>query len=483
VLTGGQGGNGDVWEWNGSAWTFAGNAPALDRTWPAVWFDPSLAQVVVAGGRQASLGRLTDAIGWNGAVATPVHGQRAPLQGSFVGAFAWSPGDGRPMLHGGDIANQPITDSWTWDGNAWQSRSFGIAPPPRWLPATAPDNNHGRLLLYGGMDAVQLFGDLWSWDGVNWTPLPYSSSPPPRTFAGFAYDEARNRAVLFGGQDALGAPLADTWEWTGGGWIRRSTATMPSARYAPAMAFDAGRARTVLFGGTDAQLQQSVETWEWDGSLWLQVATPVMPAASPDPAMAYDRSRGRIVLVEAQQLASPTGTTFDQGLWDYDGATWTLVDRRNTTGVARIAYDERRARIVAYDHVLLREWSTIVAALASYGSGCGAPLALCTRTRARLGNPAFGLEVGEAPPGGAVLFGLGGAQANQGIGGGCQLLLGAPLASVLQFAGAGGNAVQPVSLPALPVLRGLTLFAQAGAIHPVSGALSLSRGLRVTVGD
>jgi hypothetical protein len=46
-----------------------------------------------------------------------------------------------------------------------------------------------------------------------------------------------------------------------------------------------------------------------------------------------------------------------------------------------------------------------------------------------------------------------------------------------------GTAVQPIALPSAPALRGLTMFAQAGAILPVSGALSLSRGLRITIGD
>ena len=46
-----------------------------------------------------------------------------------------------------------------------------------------------------------------------------------------------------------------------------------------------------------------------------------------------------------------------------------------------------------------------------------------------------------------------------------------------------GIATQPVSLPSSMALRGVVLFGQAGTIDAGSGVVSLSRGVRIEVGD
>lgn len=480
VLVGGPPGSDVVWEWDGTAWTRVGPVPELERYAPATWFDSALGRVIVAGGRlrdAGTAGERSDLWSWDGAAATPVADDRTPPRGLFSPAWFHDPSTGDSVLFGGRDT-VPLDQTAIWHGTTWERRTVPGGPAARAGASVASDRAGGRALLFGGVDLQQRFGDLWQWRGGAWSALPGTPGPSARVEAAMAFDEGRGVLVLFGGSDASGL-RGDTWEWNGA-WTQRFPPLAPSPRTA-VMAFDAGRGRTVLFGGFQGSVIGN-DTWEWDGSQWRQVAVAAAPPASPSVAITYDRQRGRVVLVETQLRSNGSGVDHDQGTWAYDGATWTLLLRRNAAGAPGLVYDEARQRVLACDGVRVEELTALPAAVAVAGSPCGSAPRLFARTRPRIGEPAFGLEVATVP-GSAVLMALSGSLLTTPIGGGCDLEIGPVLATVFHLADARGLATQPIPLPLAVVLRGLTLHGQAGVLDPATGVVSLTAALSVTVGD
>jgi len=195
--------------------------------------------------------------------------------------------------------------------------------------------------------------------------------------------------------------------------------------------------------------------------------------------MAYDHDRQRCVMSAHWGQSGAAA----RDLWEYDGIDWTLVDRQSTSSPGtELVYDPVRRRLVAYDGAAVLEWTTTPALAAEIGTGCGVFVPrLTVRTRPRIGAVEFGLEAVVAGSG-AVLMALSDSLATTPITGGCSVLIGPALASSLVLADARGVATQPIPLPVAPALRGLTLFAQAGALYPTA-AIALSPGLAFTIGD
>lgn len=476
------GGSSEVWEWDGTSWTLAGSVPAFSRFAPTAWFDTVLGEIVVAGGRDQLGNPLSDWWSWNGSRALRRSGPGRPAARI---EFHWlrDPQGDRNALFGGFLGGATSRDTWLWNGTAWSTGPVG--PPSRHGAATAVDHANGRALLFGGASAsTPVFNDLWSFSAGGWTQLPAATAPPGLMWAGLSFDEARSVAVLSGGIDSFGVASNSTWEWNGSTWTRRLVAG-PSARYSHAQAYDPGNGRTLVFGGTAGNLLELGDTWSWDGQQWSQLAPPTSPPPNYTPSMAFDRARQRMMLLETQLLVSPIRTLGTTELWEFDGVTWTLLDQRPDVGQQRIVYDEQRQRVVSCDGAAVREWTPVPAAVAGIGAGCGAPEPrLAARTRPRIGEPEFGFEV-LAAPGAAAVFALSDVQASTPLPGlpGCTLHIGTALASTLQLADGRGLALQAVPLPLAGALRGLALFAQAGALDPVTGAVAVTRGLRVAVGD
>jgi hypothetical protein len=112
----------------------------------------------------------------------------------------------------------------------------------------AYDAHRGRVVLFGGrLSAVAGSTETWEWDGTAWEQSPTEVTPPgtasstART-AAMTFDHLRGRVVLFD-------ETSSTWEYDGVRWALRQTATSPPTRRQHAIAYDRARDETVLFGG------------------------------------------------------------------------------------------------------------------------------------------------------------------------------------------------------------------------------------------
>ena len=76
-------------------------------------------------------------------------------------AIAADPIRGRIVVHGGNIGNQWLQDSWQWDGSAWTTVETNSLPA-RSSHSMIFDPVSERVLLFGGISSGSVVrGDTW----------------------------------------------------------------------------------------------------------------------------------------------------------------------------------------------------------------------------------------------------------------------------------------------------------------------------------
>ena len=262
-----------------------------------------------------------------------------------LAAFAYDTDRHQAVLLGGlDENGRPLSDTWTWNGQAWAQ----VVTP-------GPASGYGAVMAYdAGRHVAMLVGgccghgaETWQWNGTAWSQVTTAHSPPARQFAAFAYDPVRQVSVLFGGE-AMQVPLGDTWEFNGTDWSQVSPSVSPSIRMDGSMTYDSGRQRMVLFGGRAGAGSGPAyglnDTWEYDGMSWRQVSTAVSPSARGGAGVTYDVAAHMTVLYGGVTSAGDQGDT-----WLYDGVTWVPVPTLlapSPRAWPYIAYDTLRQRVL-----------------------------------------------------------------------------------------------------------------------------------------
>ncbi len=189
----------------------------------------------------------------------------------------------------------------------------GAAPSPRESAAMGFDAARGQVVLFGGLgrrpgDAgsypQQPLGDTWTWDGSAWTQRHPAVSPPPGGGDLMAYDPVSRDVLLVTTEGPTAAPALSsggpipapappaTWMWDGSSWHRSAAAITPTLVMAR-MATDSSAGRVVMvtssvtpgppqvypcplrtpeaagplpFCGPPAPV--ALRTWTWTGSSW-----------------------------------------------------------------------------------------------------------------------------------------------------------------------------------------------------------------------
>lgn len=202
----------------------------------------------------------------------------------------------KTVLHGPfEVAvGQREMQTWEWDGStrAWTQR-MGTQPPYRVGHAMAYDGQ--RIILFGGGGLMGVLDDIWEWTGSTWNQLSPANRPPARVQHRMAHHRARDEVVMFGGE--FGTNVLDTWVWNGSDWTRHAWAPGdPIARTHHAMTYDVVQDRVLMHGGLGPKNIGFSEVWEWNGT-W-QLAQPQPCAANlPLPegrhlhGFAYDEFR------------------------------------------------------------------------------------------------------------------------------------------------------------------------------------------------
>jgi hypothetical protein len=271
----GDGPLGDLWAWDGRAWTELAASGPPPRELPLVGYDTRRRRLVVNGGRARSTTTsetLTDTWEWDGRAW-----RRRDVAGPTPRVHAVADFDAarqRFVVYGGvDDGGGTLADTWEWDGSRWQQRSS--AGPPGCLADHAAYDPTRRKVLMLCLDERAPGADrtypssLWEWDGGTWQAVP-GAGPVVRLVQPMVALGPRG-LLLFDGRGATGSS-GYTWLWDRSRWARRG-GTAPATRVGHGLAYDPGRRRAVLFGGGDAT-RPFGDTWEWDGSRWRRAAGP-----------------------------------------------------------------------------------------------------------------------------------------------------------------------------------------------------------------
>jgi hypothetical protein len=271
--------------------------------------------------------------------------------------MAYDAARGVTVMFGGEVgtgsARNPRlqNDTWEWDGLRWRQRGLEAdAPPARRDGRLVYDEGRARVLLFGGRDIDnEPLGDTWLWDGVSWTKGP--DGPPARFAHALAYDPRHGNVVLFGGAPAfLQTPFGDTWVWNGIEWQRAAEGPSGSRRSHHAIAFDVsaggdGQGALLLFGGVHLEAdkyQALADTWEWDGSSWRQLLGTPPPVSAQHTMFTGVDGRARVFggadeLLDFQDRNRELGAP-NRGqvlIWEGDaaGGSW-VTDVRGLPGSA-----------------------------------------------------------------------------------------------------------------------------------------------------
>jgi hypothetical protein len=280
---------GDTWRSTASGWSLQPGSGRSVAAWsPAMAYDPARGEVLLAGGYPVDA-----TYAWRGrwtSVATNTGlGQR------YDAAMAsYGPG---VVLFGGVLSPYGfVSDTWRWNGAAWQ-----FTLPNNWPQARSRHrmtSTGTRALLHGGMGSMGPLDDLWEYDGVDWTQLTAPTAPPRRHDHGFAYDPVRQRAVVYGGYDRQ-VQLDDVWEWDGTQW-HQAPPTVSPPPYSFELVFDPVRGKVV------APVQG--EIYEWNGAAWTAVAaSPTYDASAA--RFAYDVAGARLLSYGSSQQTWVYGPT------------------------------------------------------------------------------------------------------------------------------------------------------------------------------
>lgn len=305
VLTG----EGNVWTWNGSAWTELATTAMLQRH--VSYFDAAKSSTALFGSDTGPRHRLFNeatTAEWSDIAPAPV------LPRIAAQPFHWDTARKRGVLFDGT----PFGTRQTWElvGATWQLRPTTTAPPSGSGFASAYDESRKVTVMFGGQQADQ---GLYEWNGELWTRRTIEGAPIARTGTAMVFHATRGVAVMFGGSyrnlaEPQATTLADSWLWNGTSW--QQTGDGPP-RYHHQMVYDARRGTVVMFGGIDGSLQYPNDVWEWDGA-WKRIeVTGAAPRGRVYFAMAYDADRNATIV----RGGSSDGTEL-RDTWAWDGHQW-----------------------------------------------------------------------------------------------------------------------------------------------------------------
>jgi outer membrane protein assembly factor BamB len=210
----------DTWVWNGTTWAklTPPTAPPA-RAFASLTYDTATGTLVLFGGYGAPCGSgaggcsaLGDTWTFNGSTWIQQQPAASP-PARYSANLVYDPLVRSAVLFGGCCAagQQPLGDTWLWNGSTWARQKLAAAPPARYLAGMDYDAATRSVILFGGCcdPAGNYLTGTWSWNGKTWSLLPLTLAPPPRAYANVAYDGASRSLLLFAG--CCGDFSGDTW--------------------------------------------------------------------------------------------------------------------------------------------------------------------------------------------------------------------------------------------------------------------------------
>jgi hypothetical protein len=136
---------------------------------------------------------------WDQVAVGPGPGFRSRPEPRHRCSMVYDSQQGYSILFGGQAASgELLGDTWAYSGGCWRQWQMktGQGPSPRCGHALVFDESLQAVVLFGGIDNNdQPLGDTWVFDGRSWRQV-LRESPPRRRYAAFAYSPLMQGSVL-----------------------------------------------------------------------------------------------------------------------------------------------------------------------------------------------------------------------------------------------------------------------------------------------
>ena len=271
---------GQLWAWDGKAWSLVPAQGPSMRTVFGAAYDTRRKRIVLFGGtgNTALLDKRDDTWEWDGRAWHRMADTSAGTRDHH--GMVYDAGRRRTVLYGGvtsenlpDGSRAPAKDTWEWDGKKWTRIAAQGAMPPGG-GAMAYDAKRKQVVLFGGMYGRARSSETWAWDGKVWRKLA-DAGPAGRNGHAMVFDPRAGVVLLMGGTPGGGVQFADFWQWNGERWSEiKASGPAPSKRSSTGLTYHPQRKTVLLYGGhfrEDGQTKDLVDMWEWDGKQWKQL--------------------------------------------------------------------------------------------------------------------------------------------------------------------------------------------------------------------
>jgi hypothetical protein len=376
-------GDGEVWSWNGSAWTKVGGDGA-NSSWNTTLYvvnavtDNQFLYVALYGSGGTS---YTDAEVWryNGSAWEMIGGRSAykswgpgyesdvmssanynnkqyfGLHGTSPGdavvyeydgsTGAWTPigGNGTnsswagatyesvyslyadaTYLYAGLGQTSGDAEVWRYNGTSWakiggDGLNSGWSTGYEYVISMVGDGTN----LYAGLGTGSGDGEVWSWSGSAWTKIGGDN-----TNSGWnsGYDSVSSMNY-FGGNLYAGLGTssgeAEVWKWSGSTWSKIGGDTVNSswADSTYETVFSMTSDATYLYAGLGDGAGDA-EVWRYNGSTWSKIGGDTVNSSWADTT--YERARS--LASDGTNLYAGLGySTGEAELWKWDGSTWSKI--------------------------------------------------------------------------------------------------------------------------------------------------------------
>jgi hypothetical protein len=241
----------DTWLWNGTNWSLLNpaNNPGM-LTQHAMAYDEAHGQIVLFGGIDDETYTYSNETWvWNGSNWQQMQPKVSP-PARFGHAMAYDAVSKKVVLFGGYGNYAEMNDTWLWDGANWTQAVTPESPLPRFGHSMAFDATRGETVLFGGFlsqPTPTWYSDTWVWNGAAWQQKLTAAPPPGRSGHVLAYHPVLQSVVMIGG--AGGKDVGsngtwyydfrrETWTWNGEAWTQQFPAVQPGPAYWIGAAYD-----------------------------------------------------------------------------------------------------------------------------------------------------------------------------------------------------------------------------------------------------
>ncbi|MDB5164182.1 MAG: putative secreted protein containing fibronectin type protein [Candidatus Saccharibacteria bacterium] len=337
VGLGNTGTDGQVYRWNGTAWTkMGGGGSAVNASWSSGI--NSVHAITVFGG--------------NIYVATGDDNGDAEIWKSSTAAYSWVKIGGDNINSGWagttdkiaySLANDGTnvyaavdTTAWKWNGTAW-SQIAGGSINGSWSAGLSLNSlMFSGSTLYGGLHDALTFGTYgtsgeWTFNGTTWTKI--GGDYMNNSWSSEVYSQVSSMATyngsLYAGVSTHGGTLGKSnvfkydgtsWSVVGGSGLNSSWTSGFGGLYGEIYALIEYKGN--LYAGISGANGGSGELWKYDGTTWSKVGGDGVNSSWAD--LTYE---------SVQSLAVYNGNLYaglgispgDAELWKYDGTTWSRV--------------------------------------------------------------------------------------------------------------------------------------------------------------